>query len=290
MQVIINGLISGMVISVLALGFNAVYLPSRIFFIALGGIYAITPFVAWACLQYKLPLGVALLVAVLAAMVLSMANEFFIHSPLEKKNKKVSPGAHLISSLGIYIIVIQVIAIVWGSETKVLREGIDGIFKVGTLIITKSQAISGIMSFFLIAAFLTWLKNNKLGILFKALSDNPTELALRGYNIKTLRLFAFGLSGFLTAIASLFTAYETGFDPYVGMSAFLLAVVATIVGGQKTFIGPIIGGILIGMIRSQVVWHFSARWQDAFTFLILVIFLYLRPYGIAGSKARLESR
>ena len=288
MQIIINGLISGLVISVVAIGFNAVYLPSRIFYIALGGVYAITPFIAWACLQYKLPLGLALLVSVLAAVVISIANEFFNHSPLE--NRKASPGAHLISSLGIYIIIIQVIAIIWGSETKVLREGIDKAFRIGSLIITKSQLISGIVSIFLIAAFLTWLTRNKLGIRFKALSDNPTELALRGFNIKKLRLFAFGLSGFLTAIASLLTAYETGFDPYVGMNAFLLAVVATIIGGQKSFIGPVIGGILIGIIRSQVVWHFSARWQDAFTFLILVIFLYLRPYGITGSKARLESQ
>jgi branched-chain amino acid transport system permease protein len=288
MQVIINGLISGLVISVLAIGFNAVYLPSRIFYISLGGIYAITPFAAWACLQYKLPLGFAFLAAVLAALVISIANEYCNHAPLEKR--KASPGAHLISSLGIYIILIQVIAIVWGSETKVLREGIDKAFKIGSLIITKSQLISGLVSAVLIAAFLTWLKRHKMGIRFKALADNPIELALRGYNIKRLRLFAFGLSGFLTAVASLLTAYETGFDPYVGMSAFLLAVVATIIGGQESFIGPVIGGILIGLIRAQVVWHFSARWQDAFTFLILVIFLYLRPYGIAGRKARLESR
>lgn len=288
MQIILNGLISGLVISVLAIGFNAVYLPTRIFYISLGGVYAITPFIAWACLQYKLPLGFAFLVSVLAAMIISMVNEFFNHSPLGKR--KASPGAHLISSLGIYIIIIQVIAIIWGSETKVLREGIDKAFKIGSLIITKSQLISGLLSAVLIAAFLTWLKRNKLGIRFKALADNPTELALRGYNIKKLRLFAFGLSGFLAAVASLLTAYETGFDPYVGMSAFLLAVVATITGGQKSFIGPVIGGILVGLIRAQVVWHFSARWQDAFTFLILVIFLYLRPYGIAGSKARLESR
>lgn len=288
MQVIINGIISGLVLSVIALGFNVVYLPSRIFYIALGGIYAITPFIAWTCLQYKLPLIFAILVSVLAAVVISIANEFFNHSQLEKR--KASLESHFIASLGIYIIIVQVIAIIWGNETKVLRAGIDKVFKFGDIIITKSQMISGIVSIFIISAFLIWLKKNKLGIKFRALSDNPTELALRGYNIKKLRLFAFGLSGFLTAVGSLLSAYETGFDPQMGINVFLLAVVATIIGGQKFFIGSIIGGILIGIIRSQVVWHFSAKWQDAFTFLILVIFLYLRPYGITGSKARLESQ
>lgn len=288
MQVIINGLISGLGISVLALGFNAVYFPLRIFYISLGGIYAITPFITWACLQYRLPLIFAVFLSLTIGIAISIACELLIHSHLEKRG--TSSGAHLISSLGIYIIIIQIISIIWGNETKVLREGIDKVFKFGDIIVTKSQVIAGIVPVFFIAAFLIWLKKNKLGIQFKALSDNPVELALRGYNIKKLRLFAFGLSGFWAALSSLLSAYEIGFDPHIGLNALLLAVVATIIGGQKSFIGPIIGGILIGIIRSEVVWHFSARWQDAFTFLILIIFLYLRPYGITGSKIRLESQ
>ena len=125
---------------------------------------------------------------------------------------------------------------------------------------------------------------------FRALADNPDELALRGYNIRRLRLLAFGVSGLLGAVSALLTAYDIGFDPNVGLSALLLAVVAVIIGGRQSFIGPVVGGILLGMVRSEVVWILSARWQEAVTFGLLVLFLYMRPNGLVGRETRLEAK
>jgi len=196
---------------------------------------------------------------------------------------------HFISSLGIYIAAIQVIAIIWGNETKVLREGIDVTYTMSDIIVTRAQALGGIISLLLIAVFFLWLRRTDSGLKFLALSDNPVQLSLLGYDISKLRLFAFALSGLLTGAASMLTAWDIGFDPHGGLSAVLLAIVATIIGGRGSFIGPIIGGIVLGIMRSQVVWYTSARWQDTITFLILVFFLFFRPQGIFGRKGRLET-
>jgi branched-chain amino acid transport system permease protein len=101
---------------------------------------------------------------------------------------------------------------------------------------------------------------------------------------------AFGVSGFLAAIAALLTAYDVGFDPHGGLIALLLAVVAVIVGGQQSFVGPVVGGILLGVARSEVVWFLSARWQDAVAFGLLALFLFVRPHGLIGREKRLEAR
>ena len=156
------------------------------------------------------------------------------------------------------------------------------------IIITRSQALGGIIALFSIMAFFLWLKKTDSGLKFMALSDNPTQLSLMGYDISRLRLLAFGLSGILTAAAAMLTAMDIGFDPHGGLSAILLAIVATIVGGKGSFIGPVIGGMLLGIMRSQVVWHASARWQDAITFLVLVLFLFLMPQGIMDKKGGLK--
>ena len=84
-------------------------------------------------------------------------------------------------------------------------------------------------------------------------------------------------------------AREIGFHPHSGLDTLLLAVVAAIIGGQGSFIGPIIGGLLLGIVRSEVVWHISAQWQDGVTFLLLALFLLLRPQGIVARRARLEA-
>jgi branched-subunit amino acid ABC-type transport system permease component len=72
------------------------------------------------------------------------------------------------------------------------------------------------------------------------------------------------------------------------MPALLAAATALIVGGVGTFEGPEIGGFLLGLVQSLVVWQHSARWVDTMTFLILILFLLFRHRGLAGRRRRLE--
>ena len=287
MQIIANGSIAGLTIVVLALAFVVVYLPTRVFHLALGGVYAIVPFIAWSCLQAGWPWYLATIVAIITGVLISLAGELFNHAPLELK--QASWGAHLVSSLGIYIIIVQIVALIWGEESKFLRRGVDAVTSIGNIRLTQTQMVTAVVCVGAIALFYLWLKSTNLGLQFRAMADNPKQFALQGYNILQLRRIAFGISGFLAAIASLLVAYDVGFDPNTGLVAVLLAVVAALIGGRQSFWGPLIGGILLGIIRSQAVWLLSARWQDAITFIILAIFLYFRPNGILGQKSRLES-
>jgi len=287
MQILANGLISGLTIAVLAVAFSVVYLPTRVFHIALGGIYAAAPFVAWAGVQAGWPWPVATLAAVLVTVALSLACERFNHAPLERKEAPL--GAHLIASLGLYIIFVQAIALIWGNETKTLRIGLDESLKLEGVVLTYAQGLAAGISILTLIGFYAWLRFSNLGLQFRALADNPTELALRGYNVRRLRLLAFGVSGLLGAVSALLTAYDLGFDPHVGLSALLLAVVAVIIGGRQSFVGSVLGGLLLGVVRSEVVWFLSARWEEAVTFGLLALFLYVRPDGLVGRKTRLEA-
>lgn len=287
MQILFNGIINGLTFVLLALAFTVVYLPTRVFYIALGGVYATVPFVAWECLKSGWPWFLGILAAALAGMGVSLACELINHGLLEKKG--ATSGAHLVSSLGIYIILIQAVAIIWGNETKVLRMGLDGVVTFGNVVLTYAQVIAASVSLVIVVLFYLWLEYSQLGLQFRALADNPKEFALHGYDVRRLRLVAFGISGLLGSVSSLLVAYDIGFDPNGGLSAMLLAVVAVIIGGRQSFFGPVLGGILLGVVRSQVVWYLSARWQAAMTFLLLALFLFLRPNGILGSKVRLEA-
>lgn len=287
MQILANGLITGLTIVALALAFVVVYLPTRVFHIALGGVYTVVPFIAWACLQAGWPWFLAITVATLIGVLISLACEQFNHAPLE--SKQASSGAHLVSSLGIYIVMIQIIVMIWGNESRFFRTGPGAVVTVGNTILTQPQIIAAIASTIAIALFYGWLQYSNLGLQFRALADNPKEFALRGYDVNRLRLIAFGISGLLGSVSSLVVAYDVGFDPNAGLVAVLLAVVAVLIGGRQSFWGPILGGMLLGLIRAQVVWFLSARWQEAVTFLILALFLFLRPNGLLGQKGRLES-
>jgi branched-subunit amino acid ABC-type transport system permease component len=128
-----------------------------------------------------------------------------------------------------------------------------------------------------------------LGLRLRALADNPVQFALFGYNLDRHRLLAFGLAGVFATASSLVTAYDIGFDPHTGLNEVLLAVVAAIIGGRGSFMGAFVGALLLGTLRAQVVWYWSARWEEAATFALLALFLLIRPQGLLGQKYRLEA-
>jgi branched-chain amino acid transport system permease protein len=286
-QILLNGLISGLAIALLAVGFQAVYLPTRVFFIGLAGIYSCTPFIFYAVTANGGGRLLAIVMAVAAAVCLCIFSEWANHAQLTRR--QASAGAHLIASLGTYIVLVQVVAMIWGNETKTLRSGLDTVTRIGGVIVTGAQWITSLVSVLLLGGFGLFLKSSNLGLRLRALADNPVQFALLGYNVNFHRLLAFSLAGLFAAASALVSAYDIGFDPNVGLQAVLLAVVATIIGGQNSFAGPILGSLLLGLIRAQVVWHWSARWQEAVTFGLLAFTLLFRPQGLLGRRVRLEA-
>jgi branched-chain amino acid transport system permease protein len=288
-QVLANGIISGLTLAVLALAFSLVYLPCRVFHIALGGVYSLTPYIALTALAQGWPWATVIAASVAGAVATSLICELANHRSLERR--RAPPGAHLIASLGLYIVIVQLIAIVWGPQTQVLRAGVGEFYKLAgeSVVLTRAQLLSAGVSVAALATFYGWLRLSQLGLRFRALADNPVEFALLGFNVNAYRALAFGLSGLLAGTASLLIANDLGFEPHGGMNAFLLAVVAVTIGGRRSYLGPVLGGLLLGLLRTAVVWFLSARWQDVATFAVLAAFLYIRPEGILARHARLEA-
>lgn len=287
MQILMNGLVAGLAIAVLSLAFTLVYLPTRVFHLALAAIYVGVPFLAYTIVQRGWPLYCAVLVAAFGGIVASVLCEVTTHGPLDRRN--ATSAAHLISSLGVYILLVQAIVLVYGSEQRVLRDGPSSVREFGLFALTHAQLAGAITAVTIIVAFLLWLYLTNVGLRFRAIADNPIEMALRGYDLRRLRLLAFGIPGFLTSCVALASAYDVGFEPHSGLQALILAVVAMIIGGRDSFLGPIVAGVLLGVVRACVVWSLSARWQEAATFLLLICFLLLRPRGLLGRKVRREA-
>jgi branched-chain amino acid transport system permease protein len=72
------------------------------------------------------------------------------------------------------------------------------------------------------------------------------------------------------------------------MNALLNGAVAVIIGGIGIFEGAAVGGLGIGVLQSLAVWRLSTRWQDAVTFVLLIVFLLFRPQGVFGGRRRAE--
>lgn len=287
MQVLFNGFVNALALALLALGFQAVYLPTRVFFITLAGVYSLAPYIVWTCMRIGWPGWMASLVSVVFCAALCSLIEVANHGPLERR--RASHHAHLIAALGAYLIFVQGIAMTWGNGSKVITVGGEAATRIAGVQITQANWVALLVAPAMLGCVAVIFLRSEVGIRLRGLADNRALFALSGHNEHVYRIVAFAGAGLLAGMSSLLTAYDVGFNPYVGLPMLLLAVVAVIVGGRGSFLGPVIGALWLGCMREGVAWWFSARWQEAFTFGLLAVCLLLRPNGILGKQARLEA-
>lgn len=286
-QFLINGLISGSLIAIMAIGFWFIYRATNIFHIAHGAVYtaSVYPF-----FTLYVTLGVTLYLsfpfALISGALLGLAMYLAVYRPLEKKN--ASSGVKFISSLAIYIFIVNIVALIYGNETKILSKGLSESLSFGNVILTKIQATQFISFLILLILSYFLVQQTKAGRAIRAIGDNPVLFKAIGLNEKRAKIMVFSIGSALAAMASILTGLDVGMDPHIGMLALLNAVVAVIIGGVKKLEGVVLGAFLIGVMQNLVIWKFSARWESAVTFLILVMVLLYKSGGLFVVKRRVE--
>lgn len=273
-----HGLIAGISIALLGIAFWAPFAAARVFHLALGGIYVAVPLVAWACDRHGVAPLVSIATAVIVGTGISAGCELFNHRPLSKQ--RASSSVHLASSLGLYLILVQVVTLAGGSDTRQLRTAISTSVALGSASFARTEILGAAVAALVVICALIGSHLTGFGLRIRGLADNPDELALRGYNIDGLRLISFVFSGLLCSSASLIAAYDIGFDPQRGLSAILPAAVAVFFGGTSTIWGPVVGGLSLGLVGALILWTVSAQWQQPVTFAAVIILLLVSPRGV----------
>lgn len=285
LQLLINGVVVGSIYSVVALGFALVYNTTRIFHITYAAIYMFSPYILLLFIQqFPIPFLLAVCIAILLTILLGIIIELIIYKPLMKI--RASSNVILVSSLGVLIIIVNVIALIFGNETQFINRNISNTLIIDGIVITYTQIVQFCVSIVIILFFLLFLKFSRFGIKTRAMRDDSILCTAYGMDIRKMRIFLFALSSFFAAVGGVLIACDVGMDPYVGMSMFLNAVVALIIGGIGKFEAPILGGFIIGILQAIAVWTISSKWQDAVTFSLLILFLLFRPQGLLGEKHR----
>ena len=285
LQFIINGLITGLLYSLLAIGFALVYNTTHIFHIAAAGIYVAAAYVFWEFASgLHIPVAISAILAILLTMGLSLLCEKIVYHPLS--TKKAPSNIAMIASIGVMTVLVNLVAMFFGNDTKVITSVIQKTFSFGNIIITTPQMYQLIVGSITLIVFVVLISKSGVGIKLRALSYDETLFQSLGYDIDKTRTGIFLLSGFFIAISSCLTVYDVGLDPNMGMTVLINAMVAMIIGGIGRFDACIIGGLALGILQSLVVYQFPSSWQNAITFVVLLILLFLRPQGILGYKQR----
>lgn len=288
-QLLVNGLIAGGIYALVALGFSVIYRTVKFFNFAHGVVYTAGAYVAYTlAIQLGVNFIVAFFLAALSAAVLGVLIDWTVYRPLRRKN--ASNLILLLASFGVFIFLQNLIQMIYGAQILSLRTGpVTEGYHVLSAVITPTQITILVVSVALMFALWVFVMKTKLGKAMRAVSDDPVAANVVGINPeKTIRL-SFLIGSALAGAAGVLIALETNIEPTMGFSAILKGIVASIIGGIGSIPGAMFGGFFLGVAENLGIAWIPSGWKDAIAFVILIIFLLVRPYGIFGIKSEKEA-
>jgi branched-chain amino acid transport system permease protein len=286
MQFLVNSIIAGSGIALIAIGFSLIYSTTRFFHFAHGAVYMVGGYSAYALITLAgWPSIVSVFVAMIVSALAGCLIEACVYRPLRKRS--ASPLVLLLASIGLFVALQNVISACFGNSTIMLRtnEPMAGFNFLGGRI-TAVQLGLVLLTSFLGLGVAAALRFTKLGKIIRALANDPELAGVFGVSVDRTILCVFAIGSGLAALAAIMIGFDTDLNPMMGLHALLLGVVAAIIGGMGSVSGGLLGALLIGAAQHFGVWRLPTRWQDAIVFAILILFLLFRPQGFFGKPLR----
>lgn len=303
LQNLLNGLSIGSVYAIFALGYTLVFsilgiinfahgaiftLGAYFTYALMGGAFGFNGLLANLVLPLKLPFAIALILGSTLAGFVGVAVERIAFRPLRQKG--ADPLLTVVSSLGVALVIVNVIQYLVGAENYTFPADTYGnlppAINFGTaenpIPIRSVQVVIFAVSV-VILAILTYLINHtKYGKAMRAVAEDPTTANLLGIDTDRFIVLTFFVSSFLAGLAG--TLVGSGFSitgPYFGISFGLKGLAVIVLGGLGSIPGAVVGGLVIGLVEAFVPGEYSA-YKDAVAFGLLFIMLLVRPQGLLG--------
>ena len=282
-QLLLNGVIAGGIYALIAIGFSLTYGLLRFLNLAHGSLYVVGAYLAFIFFSLGLHIVGAFILAVIGASLVGIAMNYAVYKPLRKK--KSNSLIMLLASLGIFILVENVVLAIFGADVKTIRLGpVTQGFDFFGAILTQTQAVIivvALVTLFLVEIF---LQKTKIGKAMQATADNKDVAQVIGINVEKITTYTFGLASALAASAGILIAIEQNLEPTMGFSALIKGFTGSVVGGLGSIRGAVAGSFLLGIVENVGIWFLPSGYKDAIAFVILVAFLLFRPQGIFGRK------
>lgn len=288
-QLVFNGIIAGSIYALIAIGFTVIYRTVKFFHFAHGVVYTAGAYFAYTLIiSLHLNFALSFFLSIVLAAILGIAIDRFVYYPLRRQN--ASNLIFLIASFGVFIFLQNLIQLIYGAQILTIRTGHvkEGHHFLGA-VITDIQILILVVSIILMILLWLFIQKTRLGKAMRAVSDDPIAANVVGINPEKIILTSFAIGSALAGAAGIIISFETNISPTMGFSALLKGIIASIIGGIGSIPGAVLGGFFLGLAENLGIWKISAGWKDCIAFVILIIFLLIRPWGFLGTKTEKET-
>lgn len=276
MTLIWGGLALGAIYTLVAVGYNIVYISSKTFNFAhaqlmmLGAFLAYTGLVTW-----DLPWPVVLLMAAVGVGIVTLIEERIAIRPVTDMHNI------LVTTLGAAIFIDGAAQLTWGSQPLAVPffAGNDAVTLLGARVYPVELALI-VLAVVVVVGLIVFSRRSIVGLALLGMSEDREAAQLRGVNVRRLALMSFVAAGVLAGAVGMFVGPKTFAVSTLGASLAIKGFVVLAIGGFGSMPGVLVGGVIVGVAEAMAARHLGGEYANLTVFLILVAVLMLRPAGL----------
>jgi branched-chain amino acid transport system permease protein len=283
-----NGILIGLMYSLIALGFVLVYKATDAINFAQGEFVMLGGFIVAGMLVLAgAPFWIGAAVAVAGMVAFGFGLERIVLRPLIGR----PIIAVIMATIGLATVLRGVAPLVFGAETRAIELPVgDEAIALGPITLSPVQLVGALVSLGFLAAFTWFFIKSRMGVAMRAVADNQQVAMAMGIHVERYFAIAWGMAGLVSALGGVVWGAMLGVDmqlALIGLKVFPVVIL----GGLDSVVGAIVGGLIVGVVENLAAGYLDplvgGGTKDFAPYVLMILMLMIRPYGIFG-KRRIE--
>ncbi|BDV40450.1 branched-chain amino acid ABC transporter permease [Methylocystis bryophila] len=283
-EVLIGGLLSGVMYSLVAMGFVLIYKTSGVLNFAQGSqiLFAALTFVSLLERGYNLPTTFAITIA--AMVVLGLLIERIVLRPLVNR----PPITLFMATLGLSYVIEGAAQLAWGAQVHGLDLGIDDRpLDVSGIFVSRFDLLAAAIAGLMVVMFSLFFRFTRIGLAFRAVAEDPIAAMSVGLRLSRIWAMVWTASGLVALVAGLIWGARLGVQFSLSL-VVLKALPVLVLGGFDSIAGVIVAGLLIGATEKlsevYIGEYFGGGIESWFAYVAALAFLLVQPSGLFGQR------
>ncbi|MER8579499.1 branched-chain amino acid ABC transporter permease [Mesorhizobium sp. M1423] len=283
-EVLVGGLLSGVMYSLVAIGFVLIYKTSGVLNFAQGSMVLFAALTFVSLVERGIPFALALLITFAVMVALGFTIERTVLRPLVNR----SPMTLFMATLGLSYIIEGAAQLIWGTQVHGLDLGIDDTpFEVGGILISSFDLLAAGIAAAMVAGLTAFFYWTRIGLAFRAVADDQFAALAVGLRLPRIWGTVWAAAGFVALVAGLLWGARLGVQFSLSLIV-LKALPVLVLGGFDSILGAIVGGLIIGATEKLAEVYLGpfvgGGIEGWFAYALALVVLLVRPSGLFGQK------
>jgi branched-chain amino acid transport system permease protein len=284
-SLIVNGISTGMLYALIALGFVLVYKATEALNFAQGEFVMLSGYIAAALLAAK---GMPVIGAIIGTIAIMIGFSFALERVVLRPLLGRPIVAVIMATIGLAAILRGLPPLTFGAETRALPLPIgDDPLVIGPATVPPIQAIGFVVTLIFLGGFTWFFRKSRTGVALRAVAENQQVAAAMGINVERYFGLAWAMAGIASAVSGIVWGNMLGVDvqlSLVGLKVFPVVIL----GGLDSIAGAVVGGLTVGVVESLTSGYIDpyvgGGTKDFAPYLLMILALMFRPYGLFGKR------